>query len=232
MNALTTKEKGELTRLEAVVKSGLGTFVEVGDALLKIREGRLYRDSHKTFEDYCRERWEMSKTQANRLIQSSEVIENLAPIGVTPINESQVRPLTHLEPAKQAEVWKRAVETAPDGKVTATHVENVVRESVGKPPLESRKNGFPQGHAPQKADDDQDDEQLEPRRRTAGDRWYESIHRIWCDLNSIRDLGGISKVAAQWSPAERRDYVVQLRQFVGTCTDIISELEKPCRKTA
>jgi hypothetical protein len=34
---------------EAVLQRGLATFIEVGAALLRIRDGRLYRDTHKTF---------------------------------------------------------------------------------------------------------------------------------------------------------------------------------------
>jgi len=44
-----------------------------------------------------------------------------------PKTESQTRPLSRLEPEQQKEVWKKAVETAPEGKVTAKHVESIVR---------------------------------------------------------------------------------------------------------
>ena len=72
-----------------------------------------------TFEDYCRDRWGISKTQANRLISAHEVVGNLAPIGVIPVTESQARPLTRLESSDQIAAWQQAVETAPNGKVTA-----------------------------------------------------------------------------------------------------------------
>ena len=42
-----------LAELELVIERGLKTFVEVGAALLGIRDGRLYRETHATFEDYC-----------------------------------------------------------------------------------------------------------------------------------------------------------------------------------
>ena len=35
-------------------------------------------------------------------------------------------PETHLPPKQQQEVWQQAVEAAPEGKVTARHVENVI----------------------------------------------------------------------------------------------------------
>lgn len=46
---------------------------------------------YETVEDYCRERWGMSKTHSNRLIQSASVIENLTPMGVIPTSERQDR---------------------------------------------------------------------------------------------------------------------------------------------
>ncbi len=47
----------------------------------------------------------MSKTNANRLIDAAETVQNLAPFGVTPTHERQVRPLASLEPEQQRAVW-------------------------------------------------------------------------------------------------------------------------------
>jgi hypothetical protein len=52
---------------------------------------------HGTFEEYCRERWGMSRIHAYRLIESAAVVGNLLPIGTSlPTTESQARPLTTL----------------------------------------------------------------------------------------------------------------------------------------
>jgi hypothetical protein len=132
--ALTITEAVQLSEQEAVIERGLKTFVDVGNALLAIREGRLYRASHGTFEDYCRERWHMERANAYRLIEAAVVVGHLSPIGDTlPANEAQARPLTSLPPSQQSEAWQRAVETAPEGKVTAAHVQAVVDEIVDKP---------------------------------------------------------------------------------------------------
>ena len=57
----------------------------------------------------------MSKTNANRLICSANVIENLTPVGVIqPTSERQARPLTRLSAPLQKEVWEKVVETAPE----------------------------------------------------------------------------------------------------------------------
>ena len=57
---------------------------------------RLYRDTHPTFEDYCRERWGMSRRYANRQIEAAGVAETLTPIGAIP-NEAQARELAPLK---------------------------------------------------------------------------------------------------------------------------------------
>jgi len=125
--ALAISEKKELLSLELTIKKGIRTFYEVGAALLKIRDSRLYREKHSTFEDYCRDRWDMSARKAQRLMVASDLIDNLRPIGVTlPATESQVRPLTKLKSEQRAKVWEVAVETAPSGKVTAKHVKLIV----------------------------------------------------------------------------------------------------------
>lgn len=128
-------EVSRLNKCEAVIERGMKTFVDVGNALLEIRESRLYRAQFGTFEDYCRERWGMSKPYAVQMIQASNAVGNLVAIAtVLPTNEAQARPLTRLEPAEQREAWARAVETAPNGRVTAAHVQSVVDEMLAPEP--------------------------------------------------------------------------------------------------
>lgn len=152
---LSVTQRDELDRLEATIETGLRTFYEVGAALLRIRDGRLYLETHETFEEYCRERWEMTRSRAFRLIGASDVVRNLSAIGdylqkqfkekddgmlpigntgqLLPSNEAQARPMTELETAElQQEAWLRAMETAPDGKVTAIHVARVVKDLKGE----------------------------------------------------------------------------------------------------
>lgn len=132
--SLTTTETRQLTDLETVIESGLRTFAEVGNALLSIRDGRLYRSSHGTFEDYCRERWGFKKAHAYRLMESAQVVARLSPMGDVPQSERQARPLARLEPEEQHEAWKEANDRAEtEGrKVTAKDVETVVEQRKEK----------------------------------------------------------------------------------------------------
>jgi hypothetical protein len=49
---LSLAQKSRRTELENVIERGLSTFVEVGNALLEIRDSKLYRETHPTFEAY------------------------------------------------------------------------------------------------------------------------------------------------------------------------------------
>lgn len=143
---LLLDEHNRLVKLEQTIETGLKTFVDVGNALLEIREDRLYRTTHSRFEDYCKARWDFSYTYAYRLIEAAEAVGNIKtlPIGkVLPATESQARPLTSLTPDEQREAWQKAVDTAPNGKVTAEHVQNVAKEY--RPKQENKKPDKPQG---------------------------------------------------------------------------------------
>lgn len=68
-----------LIELETVIQRGLSTFVEVGAALIEIREGRKYREAgYATFEAYCLERWNITDRRARQLIGAAEVNRALA----------------------------------------------------------------------------------------------------------------------------------------------------------
>jgi ParB family chromosome partitioning protein len=126
MEILNIEESHELERCEVVIKQGLQTFIEVGQALMTIKEKRLYRINFKTFEDYCIERWAISKPRAYQLIEAANVMIGLSTIvDVLPKSESQVRPLTSLEPEIQKEVWKEVVETHGEN-ITAAKVIEIV----------------------------------------------------------------------------------------------------------
>ncbi|HZO87141.1 MAG TPA: hypothetical protein VFB38_02295 [Chthonomonadaceae bacterium] len=128
---LTPSEQARLAEYETTIGKHLQQFFEVGYALMAIRDQRLYRSEYSTFEEYCGQRWGFTKTHANRLIAAAGVVENLTPIGVTPSNEAQVRPLTKLAPDQQAEAWREAQALSPEGKVTASLVDTVVRKRLG-----------------------------------------------------------------------------------------------------
>lgn len=128
MNYLTITEQASLERYERVIEKGLASFYEVGSALLTIRDSKLYRGTHGTFEAYCQDRWHLERRRAYQLMDAAVVTENVKNFTqIPPATESQTIPLSKLPPDKQREAWQQAVDTAPDGKVTAAHVASVVK---------------------------------------------------------------------------------------------------------
>jgi hypothetical protein len=62
-----------LETLESIIERGLTTFVEVGKALMEIRDSRLYREQHPTFENYVKARWGFTKQWAYQQIEAAEI---------------------------------------------------------------------------------------------------------------------------------------------------------------
>ena len=90
---------------EAVIERGNKTFVEVGRALLTIRDhenGVLYKQRYGTFESYWRERWGFEHAHVYRLMDAAKIYDELAPLGVVspsaplPTTERQIRALKGL----------------------------------------------------------------------------------------------------------------------------------------
>lgn len=78
MELLIESERSELQQHERTIEQGLKTFVDVGNALLAIRDKRLYRKSPPiTFEEYCQERWSLERRRAYQLIDAAVVVNNI-----------------------------------------------------------------------------------------------------------------------------------------------------------
>lgn len=143
--AMTQQIKGglgdlryELARLEGVIEKGLHTFVEVGAALLTIRDTGLYKVDHDTFEDYCRKRWDFTDRRARQLMDATEVVTQIGTtVPVTPANEAQARELAPLrdDPDEVRAAWAEAVE-ASDGAPTAEVVRAVVARRRPEPEMD------------------------------------------------------------------------------------------------
>ncbi|MHC5599025.1 MAG: hypothetical protein ACYTXC_24300 [Nostoc sp.] len=141
---LTEEEHRDRLHLERRVERA---FFEAGKALAELRDRRLYRSTHKTFEDYCRDRFGHSRQKSNYLIAAADVYENLTTIccqnlppedlttnrsQILPTSEGQVRPITKLEPQEQWEVWQQAVELAGGKVPTGRIVKDVVQRIMEK----------------------------------------------------------------------------------------------------
>lgn len=129
---LNTEERVRLQELESVVEQGLQTFYEVGKALDEILENRLYRETHKTFEAYCREKWGIARRTAYQFIDAAQIMENLCMnMHIIPPKKNQILPLSGLPPELQLEIWQEAMALSPNGSPTGAAVKRLVEERVG-----------------------------------------------------------------------------------------------------
>jgi len=119
---LTREEAIALADCEQRIETGMKTFVEVGMALAAIRDSRLYRATHETFEEYCAERWGFTGRRGRQLIEAAE-IGTIVPVQ----NEGQARALAKVPESERAEVWAETLERT-DGKPTAAAVAEVSEE--------------------------------------------------------------------------------------------------------
>ncbi|MBD2536985.1 hypothetical protein H6G97_50405 [Nostoc flagelliforme FACHB-838] len=128
---LTEQEISDRLDLERKVERA---FFEAGKALMELRDRKLYRSTHKTFEEYCRVRpwrWRSHRFGHNRrqsylLMDAAVIFDNLEQKcdrsdHILPTNEWQIRPLSKLDPDIQPEAWEQAVESA-NGKVPSHRI--------------------------------------------------------------------------------------------------------------
>ncbi|MEW6427292.1 MAG: hypothetical protein AB1568_04570 [Thermodesulfobacteriota bacterium] len=138
LEQLSAREEGRRQELETYVVENLRTFIQVGQALAEISRERLYRSTHLDFAGYCQDIFAMSRQRAYQLIDASQVAEHLSTncrhLVEPPKNEGQIRPLLKYkdEPKKFEQVWVTAAKTAPNGKVTAKHVQATIFDITGE----------------------------------------------------------------------------------------------------
>ena len=113
---LTNAEADALQEHELIISQGLSAFIAVGRALIAIRDGKLYRADFKTFEDYCRKRWNFTDRRARQLIEATEVAEEIGTSGSGLVieNERQARALAMVPPNLRKEVAQRLTEEGLD----------------------------------------------------------------------------------------------------------------------
>jgi len=124
LTAITIDESNDFIRLESVIKNGINTWIEVGNALLEIRDRKLYRIEHSTFEEYCRSKWNMQRAQAYRIMAGAEAVNDLSPIG--DISESVAREIAKAPEELRDLFYRTALESAGGQPPTAKQVETVV----------------------------------------------------------------------------------------------------------
>jgi hypothetical protein len=204
MGTMMVTEKARLRECEAIVEKDSAAFMRVGVALAEIRDSKLYRDTHKTFELYCQERWKFTKSRANQLIQAAGVAKNLTSITCQKPNAIQAEALAKAPPEKQEAVWEKV---ASNGKPTAAKVAAAVAE----------------------LDDDWGDEEeaeeVEPSTEEAMAAWNKKVESF------ARSITAIAKDAPKggwWDESQANIVAQNLKAAAGSARQ--AKCEKVCPK--
>jgi hypothetical protein len=203
MSVLIVNNDSSLEELEAVIERGLSTFIDVGRALLIIRDGRKYHPEnggrYATFEAYCSAKWGMKRAHAYRLMDAVKVVDNVSPgRQALPTSEKQVRSLSSIEdPEQQRMIWDKAVETSPNGKPTYEYVKRI-KDEIIEPPIETSAQRTAR--------------EIEHWRNMLGE-----INQLFIQLNA---RGGLDSLVRHWPKSER----FRFAELLATRADEFMEL--------
>ncbi|MES1026189.1 hypothetical protein ABN584_25165 [Gloeocapsa sp. BRSZ] len=150
LEELSDSEERERYRLEFKVDRGIA---QAWLALKELRDRRLYRSTHKTFEEYAKDRFGYNRAHAYRLIEAAQVLENLSPNWRQNIPQDEMSPngrqkfpnserlcreLAKLPPHSQPIAWEKVLETSGNKAPTAKLVKGIVEQLQEKPLLQAR----------------------------------------------------------------------------------------------
>ncbi len=57
----TSEKRARLEELQQVIDENIEGFLKVGAALYEIKKTKIYKETHGTFKEFCRDQWDMSK---------------------------------------------------------------------------------------------------------------------------------------------------------------------------
>jgi hypothetical protein len=123
---LTGREVATLTRCEKVIERGQQTFLDVGNALLMIREQALYRSDYDTFDDYCLRRWGFSSSRARQFIAAAKTAATVETS--TPLKESHAKELSRIPADKRQAVLDWATEKNGGKPPTTAEIKSAWRD--------------------------------------------------------------------------------------------------------
>ena len=127
---LSEEEQKERERLERQI---VDSFYQAGVALRELRDRKLFRSTHRTFEEYARDILGFSRIRLYQLMGAAQVYENIrenvnAPLTLLPTTEYQCRPLVKLSEREQVRAWKLAVKESGEKAPTSNMVKQAVLE--------------------------------------------------------------------------------------------------------
>ncbi|MGW4531293.1 hypothetical protein ACWEOI_10115 [Nocardia sp. NPDC004340] len=123
---LSRSESEQLEVCESSIDALRVAFWTAGRALQIVRDGRLYRADHASFDEYVEKRWDMQRSYAHKLIRAWPLAARLHPVAPA-LNEGQIRELLPVAAAYGEDAAVTVYTTlAADVKVTAGKLREAV----------------------------------------------------------------------------------------------------------
>ena len=127
-NMMPFGDQHDFLKFEQVIEKGKQSFVEVGMALLQIRDRRLYRHKFETFEDYCQKRWGWTADYGRKLIAATSAVQGLTEKTKTKVSTAgAARALVSVPEKERSAVVEKAAST---GKPVTAKSINAARSAI------------------------------------------------------------------------------------------------------
>lgn len=216
-----TQGMAELSRLEAIIRRGKETFIEVGRALQSVKEGKLYRlRGHETFEAYCRDVHGFARQTAYHYIAAAEVAQNVS-LGRQAAMPAftQAREMETLEPEQQ-----REVAAALDfNSATVADVRQAVKERKDTPLVNQIKESAPEGA---RFTDDPVEPDTQPTTKGRDADLWDTFFRVLADVDRLIPRAGRKAVSyRRWAPSEKENRLRVIKEIAPHLTEWITLLE-------
>ena len=121
------------TLLKNIIASGWQRVLETHEAVVEMKETKLYLEEFRTWEEFCNSVLHHTPQHVNRVLKSASISKQLTeesePVGSLLGNERQARALAEVAPDKRREVLEKV---AANGRVTAKTIATVAK-SIKEP---------------------------------------------------------------------------------------------------
>lgn len=138
-----------LHELTGIIHKGRSTFFEVAAALARVKDAKLYKQTHRSWESWLQDNWWGSRRHADRQIEAMKIARDLGTnngkSGPLVQYESHARELARVDPERRLEVVK-AAEDLGSGETTAADIREareLLVEGKKKPPSKQNRRTPP-----------------------------------------------------------------------------------------
>ena len=136
LTPLSDEDREERDCLVVVAREGFDKAWLGSHALFELRRRQLFRETHKTFEQFCKDELDLSEARVSQLISFATEVERLKDLvapDLVPSNERAVREIRRAKPVNRVRILERAAELSTTGKPNSTNIADARREIEGDP---------------------------------------------------------------------------------------------------